>query len=302
MSRQTEYWERNYEVGSFGIGYLDKELRGIAKSDLILIGARSGAGKSTIANRIFQKNCEDGRKCALFSLENFNDDLYSHDVMMEYKNITRNFSITPRMWQMNKFKVDYDALEKAEAIVEKRYAGKYIINRQADYTKEKLKKDMIKACEEGKELIILDHIDYVDKDNPNADDLSFMTDLMKTIRELQDKHQVAVVALSHLRKPTNSRDSVIIPNENEFIGSSNKSKEATCVILIAPDDEGNMKMQDDNTKATWFCIRKLRNGGITNKCARLFYDKRNDLYLDKYEIYGVNYAGTKTEFIEKVGE
>lgn len=301
MSRQTDYWERNYEVGSFGIAYLDKELQGIAKSDLVLIGARSGAGKSTIANRIFQKNCEDGRKCALFSLENFNDDLYSHDVMMEYKNITRNFSITPRMWQMNKFKIDYEALEKAEAIVEERYKGKYIVNRQFEYTKEKLKQDMVKACENGKELIILDHIDYVDKDNPNADDLTFMTDLMKTIRALQDKYQVAVVALSHLRKPTTSRESVIIPNENEFIGSSNKAKEATCVILIAPDDDGNMKMQDDDTKATWFCIRKLRNGGISNKCARLFYDKRNDLYLDEYEIYGVNYSGTKTQFIEKVG-
>lgn len=301
MSRQTDYWERNYEVGSFGIAYLDKELQGIAKSDLVLIGARSGAGKSTIANRIFQKNCEDGRKCALFSLENFNDDLYSHDVMMEYKNITRNFSITPRMWQMNKFKVDYESLEKAEAIVEERYKGKYIVNRQFEYTKEKLKQDMVRACENGKELIILDHIDYVDKDNPNADDLTFMTDLMKTIRALQDKYQVAVVALSHLRKPTASRESVIIPNENEFIGSSNKAKEATCVILIAPDDDGNMKMQDDDTKATWFCIRKLRNGGISNKCARLFYDKRNDLYLDEYEIYGVNYSGTKTQFIEKVG-
>ena len=301
MSRQTEYWERNYEVGSFGIKYLDKELQGIAKSDLILIGARSGAGKSTIANRIFQKNCDDGKKCALFSLENFNDDLYSHDVMIEYKNITKCFYITPRMWQMNKFKIDYEALEQAEAIVEKRYEGKYIVNRQFEYTKEKLKQDMIKACENGKELIILDHIDYVDKDNPNSDDLTFMTDLMKTIRALQDKYQVAVVALSHLRKPTVAKESVIIPNENEFIGSSNKSKEATCVILIAPDDDGNMKMQDDNIKATWFCIRKLRNGGISNKCARLFYDKQNDLYLDEYEIYGVNYVGTKTEFIEKVG-
>lgn len=259
------------------------------------------SGKSTIANSIFQRNCEDGRKCALFSLENFNDDLYSHDVMIEYKRITKNFSITPRSWQMNKFKVDYDALEKAESIVEKRYEGKYIINRQLGYTIEKLKADMIKACKDGKELIILDHIDYVDKDNPRTDDLTFMTDLMKTIRALQDEYGAAVVALSHLRKPTYSSSSVIIPNENEFIGSSNKAKEATVVILIAPDDEGNVKSVDDNTKGTWFCIRKLRNGGITNKCAKLFYDKKTDKYLSFYEVYSVNYAGTKVEFLEKGG-
>ena len=300
MSRQTEYWERNNNVGYFGITYLDKELSGIAKSDLILIGARSGAGKSTIANRIFQKNCEDGRNCALFSLENFTDDLYSHDVMIEYKSITRHYAITPRQWQMNDFKVDWDALDKAEKKVEERYRGKYIINRQLGYTKEKLKEDMKKAVKDGKELIILDHIDYVDKDNPNADDISFMTDLMKTIRALQDEYKVAVVALSHLRKPLSRNTSVIIPNENEFIGSSNKAKEATAVILISPDDDGNIKSRDDNLKGTWFCIRKLRNGGITNKCAKLLYDKRTDEYMSSYELYSVNYEGTKTEFLEKV--
>ena len=299
MSRQTDYWERNNNVGYFGINYLDKELRGIAKSDLILIGARSGAGKSTIANRIFQKNCEDGRSCALFSLENFNDDLYSHDVMIEYKNLTKHYSITPRMWQMNEFKVDYEALEKAEKIVEERYKGKYIINRQLGYNKEKLKSDMVKACEDGKELIILDHIDYVDKDNPNADDISFMTDLMKTIRALQDEYKVAVVALSHLRKPV-YKSTVIIPNENEFIGSSNKAKESTVVILIAPDDDGNVMSMDDNLKKTWFCIRKSRIGGINNKCAKLLYDRRTDQYLNSYELYTVNYDGSKVEFIEKV--
>lgn len=301
MTRQIDYWERNYKVGSFGITYLDKELQGIAKSDLILIGARTGAGKSTIANSIFQKNCEEGRKCALFSLENFSDDLYSHDVMIEYKNITHNFSITPRMWQMNEFKIDYEALEKAEAIVEERYKQKYLIGRQSGYSKERLKEDMIKACKEGIELIILDHIDYVDKDNPNENDISFVTDLMKTIRTLQDENKVAVVALSHLRKPAFGRETVIIPNENEFIGSSNKVKEATCVILIAPDDDGNMKNLDDNVKGTWFCIRKLRGTGISNKCAKLYYDRRYDKYLDKYEVYSVNYSGTKMEMVEMVG-
>lgn len=297
MTRQTEYWGKNYRVGDFGIKYLDEELNGIAKSDLILIGARSGAGKSSIANSIFRLNCSLGRNCALFSLENFDDDLYSHDVMIEYKNITRHYGITPRQWQMNEFKVDYDALAKSEDIVEKRYAGKYIVNRQLGYGKEKLEADMIDACKAGKELVIIDHIDYIDKDNPDANDISFMTDLMKTIRALQDEYKVAIVALSHLRK-TNSNSNVIIPNENEFIGSSNKAKESTAVILFAPDDDGNAEVCDDVIKKTWCCIRKLRNGGITNKAAKLFYDKRQDTYSDEYELYSVNYSGTKADILE----
>lgn len=297
MSRQLEYWERNYCVGKFGVKYLDEELKGIARSDLILIGARSGAGKTSLANLIFETNKRDGKKVALFSLENFNGDLYSHDVMVEYKNITHHYGITPRQWQMNLFKIDYEALEKAESLVEERYRGARIFGRQMNYGKDDLARDLKKVSADGVELIVLDHIDYVDKDNPNESDVSFMTALMKEIRCLQEQYGIAVVALSHLRKPAFKSD-VIIPNENEFIGSSNKAKEATAVIMFAPDDDGNVKMMDDTLKQTWCCIRKLRNGGISNKCAKLFFDKRIDKYTDNYELYSVNYSGTKLERIK----
>lgn len=298
MSGQLEYWKRNYCVGKFGVKYLDDELEGIAKRDLILIGARSGASKISLANLIFEKNKKDGRKVALFSLENFNGDLYSHDVMIEYKNITHHYGITPRQWQMNLFKIDYEALEKAEAIVEKKYKDALIFGRQMNYGKDELARDLKKVSASGVELIILDHIDYVDKDNPNESDVSFMTSLMKTIRCLQEQYGVAIVALSHLRKPGFKND-VIIPNENEFIGSSNKAKESTVVIMFAPDDEGNINLLDDTLKQTWCCIRKLRNGGISNKCAKLYYDKNIDRYIYQYELYAVNYSGTKLERLGK---
>ena len=79
-----DYWHENYKVGSFGIDYLDRKLNGIAKSDLTLIGARSGSGKSSIANRIYSINNKN-IKCTLFSLENFDGDLYSQNVYLKYK-------------------------------------------------------------------------------------------------------------------------------------------------------------------------------------------------------------------------
>lgn len=296
-----EYWKDNYRVGSFGVSYLDKKLNGIAKSDLIIIGARSGAGKSSIANRIYSINSPNV-KCILFSLENFSGDLYSHSVYIKYKKYTKNYSITPRQWQMNDFKIDYDALDMAENEVQKELENKYIITRKPEYTIEKLKNDMIKACDDGCELLIIDHLDYVDKDNPNENDNKHITDLMRTIRGLQDAFKVAVVAISHLRKPENMKQPIIIPNENEFIGSSNKVKEATVVIMFAPDDAGNLKSLDDDLKRTWCCIRKNRYGGTDNKCANLTFNKKTDEYSTKYEVHSINYIGTEAQLLYIEGD
>jgi len=49
------YMEQNKRVGKFGVSYLDDKLRGILQGDLILIGARSGAGKSSIATNCSNK-------------------------------------------------------------------------------------------------------------------------------------------------------------------------------------------------------------------------------------------------------
>lgn len=294
-----DYWGDNYKVGEFGINYLDKKLGGIAKSDLILIGSRSGAGKTTIANKIYTQNCIDGR-CVLFSLENFSGDLYSDRVYKKYKEYSRNYNITPRQWLMGEFKKNYEALERAESEVQKENKNKYIITRQPQYTIEKLKADMVKACEDGCQLLIIDHLDYVDKDNPTENDVSHITDLMRTIRGLQDAFKVAVVAVSHLRKPENARIPIKIPNENEFIGSSNKVKEATIVVMFAPDDEGNLDLMQDNLKRTWCCIRKNRFGGTDNKCANLIFNKDTGEYEKKYEIHSVNYLGTETKMIETI--
>ena len=84
-----KYWERNKKVGVFGVPYLDAELHGIAKTDLVLIGARSGAGKSSLAKIIY--NANDKSKTALFSLENYDGDVEMSLLRQEYAKLTGNW-------------------------------------------------------------------------------------------------------------------------------------------------------------------------------------------------------------------
>ena len=300
-SRLLKYMSENKKVGIFGITYLDEKLKGILRGDLIIIGARSGAGKSTLSNIIATVNARLGVKVALFSLENFKDDNFVEKAYYEYIRQMKDYSISLRDFASGDFDICREALDKAEEYAEQCYKGINVINRQVNFSIEDLKNGIIDQVKnKGVNLIVLDHLDYVDKYD-NDTDYTHMNSLMKTIRELQDEYKVAVVAISHLRKAYNSKFSPIIPSIDEFIGSSNKVKEATCVIMFAPDDEGNYKMAKDNTgkKSTWCCVRKLRMGGIDNRAAKLIFNTRTGDYDKNYELYSVDYAGTKTELIEE---
>lgn len=300
-SRLLKYMSENKKVGIFGITYLDEKLKGILRGDLIIIGARSGAGKSTLSNIIATVNAQLGVKVALFSLENFKDDNFVEKAYYFYKKEMKDYNLSLRDFASGDFDICREALDKAEEYAEQCYKGINVINRQVNFSIEDLKNGIIDQVKnKGVNLIVLDHLDYVDKYD-NDTDYTHMNSLMKTIRELQDEYKVAVVAISHLRKAYNSKFSPIIPSIDEFIGSSNKVKEATCVIMFAPDDEGNYKMAKDNMgkKSTWCCVRKLRMGGIDNRAAKLIFNTRTGDYDKNYELYSVDYAGTKTELIEE---
>lgn len=292
--RSYKIFKENKKVGNFGIQYLDDKLKGILKSDLILIGARSGAGKSTIANMVAKANKD--KKVALLSLENFEGDLFINDVYYRYMDKTRNYDYDMRAFISGQYQLDDEVLRQCELEAEKATTFAKNVYRQDDYGIKKIKEDIIRSAEAGIELIIIDHLDYIDKDNPNENDNSHITELMKTIRQAQDIFKVAVIAVSHLRK-SNGKEPPVVPNMDEFIGSSNKVKQSTAVIMIAPDDSSNENAVVDHLKATWCCVRKLRNGGIDNKTARLYFNKKTGSYEQKYDICKVNYSGTEVEEI-----
>lgn len=286
------YMNRNKKVGEFGIKYLDDKTDGILKSDLVLIGARSGAGKSTLAEIIAINNAKKGYPVHLFSLENFEGDNFITRAYYKYKSLSGDYKISQRQFASGNFNKNMDYLIQAQKEVEKNYTNITMIARKNGYTIQTLCDDFDNACQAGAQLIILDHIDYIDKDNNNLDDINHVTRIMNKIREAQDKYGVAVVAFSHLRKPV-GKDLPVIPSIDEFIGSSNKAKQATAVIMVAPDDKTNEDNPDTTRKSTWFCIRKLRMGGIDNKAARLFFDRKTGNYESEYREVITNYSGTK---------
>lgn len=299
-----EYWKKNRIVGHYGVPYLDRELLGIAKTDLVLIGSRAGSGKSTLARLIYNTN--DKKKTALFSLENYDGDVQMA-LSRKLYNETYGTKFDSRRWQTGYgLNINEDALNKVINQTNESIECSFLFGRNAPnddpekraWTIKTLTEKIIWCATHGVELTIIDHLDYLDRDDPNESDNTHVTELMKAIRTAQELGS-AIVAISHLRKPMGNVENLIVPNENEFIGSSNKVKQATQVIMFAPANEGDA----ENGYGTWCCIRKNRNGGIKNQAAKLFFMPATETYKPEYLVYTVNYAGTKVsqEPVETVG-
>ena len=113
MRTYKDYIGQDKLKAKFGIKYLDDNFTGILEDDFWLIGARSGAGKSTIADIIAQYNASAGKRITLITLENFEGDLETQKAYYAYKAITKDYSFTLRDFKAGQFKQDKDALNKA---------------------------------------------------------------------------------------------------------------------------------------------------------------------------------------------
>lgn len=303
-----EYFKENARIAQYGIPYLDDKLKGINANALVLIGARSGAGKSTLADIIAQTNRYNKNKVHLFVLENFDGDLPLVRGYYLYKSLSGNKDLDINDWVCGNFERDEKAFRDMELSINESFRDLRVTTRNvSNYTIDDLKNDLIKSYSDEKEpcrLFIIDHIDYLYKENEGISDNQHISDIMSMLREFQYANKgCAIVAFSHLRKPTNSKDIPAVPSMDEFQGSSNKVKQSTVVITVAPDDntneENSLNNANTDLRSTWFCVRKSRFGGIDNKVARMDFDIKTGKYLKYYQLCTVNYRGEILDKKEK---
>ena len=294
---------KNHElVGHFGMSYLDQKLHGILKSDLILIGARSGAGKSTIANQIAYNNAKSGVMVSLFSLENYRNEFELTEIYKECRKLCPYYfddDIDFREFKSRIKKYPEKIYKNAYANVMENTKNISLIAREpGGFNIGNLQIKFVEHAKAGAQLFIIDHIDYFDMHKPQASENQNISEIMREIRNLQDVYGVPVVLISHLRKGIKE---TIIPTLEDFMGTSNKVKESTMVILFAPADDDNYD-NTSNIKKTYVAIRKERGLGAFNTVCRIGFDLKSKAYEDHFEVLKVNYWGTKVEPIDKTPE
>lgn len=283
-------FDKHKLVGKFGISYLDNNLHGILQSDLILIGARSGAGKTTISNHIAYHNALNGIKVSLFSLEDFEHEFELTAIYKECCKIYPHGWIDFRQFKsrIKEFPTHIENEAKEET---KRNMSKILLvsRNPSGFNIQNLAEKFVEHARAGAQLVIIDHIDYFDFHNPQVSENQNISEIMRETRKLQDVYNIPVIMISHLKKGL--RDT-IIPTLEDFMGTSNKVKEATTVILLAPHDV-ELSNNASNIRHTWICIRKERGMGVFNTACKIGFDLQKKEYQTEYKLHEVNYWGTK---------
>ena len=270
----------------YEVSFLDDILVGIMPHDLILLGAYTGAGKTALASHIAKKNAGRGRRVAYFALEGEPKEIerrikYSFVIWQARSDGLGNHlrGISYRRW----YACLYDDVvgyldEWAQRQVEEFLGSMSTYYRGSDFTSDDLER-LFFAIQDQTDLIILDHLHYIDTDDSNEN--RAYKRIIKAIRNASLSIGVPVLCLAHLRKQ-DRKNQQAVPGLDEFHGSSDIVKIATQVITLArAEDRESSRPYISNT---YMHVAKDRMDGATRFAAEIGFDVVSKFYADKYRL------------------
>ena len=130
------------------------------------------------------------------------------------------------------------------------------------------------------DIIILDHVHMVE--SGQAKDLETQKRTVALLREIALREGIPVIAISHLRKRQGGAKDRVMPDLADLHGSSELSKIATQVVLIARDWKS--EPTSENLSPTLFHVIKDRRGRHTALLARINYNRAKARYETRYEL------------------
>ena len=269
---------------SFGVKFLDDAMGGITRRDLVLIGAKTGSGKTQLASNIAMTNCRAGKRVHYFALEAEDREI---ERRMKFQLLAaiyyRDFvgaHIKLRYIDWYNGRLDYvlGRFER-EADEELRELTRNLSTyyRVDSFTSDDFAKHL-DAIREETDLAVLDHFHYVDStdDNENRGHKR----IVKQIRDSVLRAEKPVIVIGHIRK-SDPKVTPLVPTEEAFHGSSDIVKIATKAIMIAPDYE--TETGNPSLWSTYMQIVKCRqDSSLTRYVARVNYDTKHDAYEEFY--------------------
>ncbi len=246
---------RGIRTGIYG---LDKMTNGLQKSDLILLAARPGGGKTSLGMNIATYSAlNDGKKVAIFSLE------MSKEQIIQRAICSIAFVDSTKVKEGRLSKEDWQAI----------YAAKEKLAKADIFVDEGFSKtpaDIISKCrrlkrEKGLDLVMIDYLQLMQGGGKSSDNRTLeIGDITRTLKMAARELDVPILLLSQLSRGTESRanhrpmpsdlrDSgsieqdadiiMFIYNPNMYIDDKNKrmvrAPEEMCELIVAKHRNGN---------------------------------------------------------------
>lgn len=279
----------------YGVPYLDMATGGIRRSELCVIGGRTGAGKTELGTLIAQYNAARMKNVYLFALEANKNEietrigfrLFSKLYYQKYKE-----PIYYRPFIDGEYNFKYmDLLREVETKLALNYEWLKRLYRDKEFGVMEFVAELY-AIKDDADLVILDHLGHLDFDDDN--EVHNVKMAIKRIRDMALLYQVPIVVIAHFRK--GDRNSAqLVPDLEEFHGTSEISKVATQVITMARHEE--IKSQQ-HINPTIFKVCKLRiDGSATRYVGIQQYNTKTNRYDNDCSIGKLTNGGKEIELL-----
>lgn len=296
LKRKKKRIQLNESGLSTGVRYLDKALGGILPNDLVIIGAKTGAGKSELVTSIAMTNALKGKRVHHFALEAEEDEIMDRIIFKqvaqiyynssEYKGAYKKIHLNFLDWSAGKFEKELNGLEeKILPELEELLESYNVFYRSQDFGILDAMR-MILSIKDQTDLIIIDHLHYIDFDEANEN--KAVADITKKIKDLAIISEKPIILVSHLRK-MDPRYAGGLPSLEDFHGTSNISKIATKAIILAPCFD---KTKDVRHFYTYMRVLKNRKDGQRSRyTARCIWDVSTNNYLPNFALGDLSFDG-----------
>ncbi len=287
VGERQERLDQARDLIKTGVPFLDTVLLGMRKSDLLLIGGRSGGGKTELATQIAKVNAMHGKRVYYFALEAEDREIerrimYRIIANLFYRDPDRpKIELSYRDWLYGLLDAPLAPYElAAQETIELKYKTLFTIYRKREFMVSHFERYML-AIKDKADLVIIDHLDYFDYDEHTEENRAKKR-TVKGIRDLALLTKIPVVLIAHIRKK-DKMTKAIMPDLEDFMGSSDVYKISTMSVLLAPyksESGGNPK-----SWPTLMRVAKFRvEGSVERYVGKVYFDIEKNEYEQGYSL------------------
>lgn len=224
IDKNIEEYKKTIEILETGLPLVDKMLEGgFLKKELIVLGGKTGGGKSIMAGNIFYNMAKQGHNCAYFSLEISNE-------MVVSRLIGAKANISPTRVMIKQLEGD-ELKRKNEAKAKISVWEEFMHFYDNIYSLPLLEKEI---RDNEFDFVIIDFIQNVMM--PKGDEYERLSFVALSLQKLAKERNVCILALSQLSNEVNrSKKTDII----EYKGSGSIATACDLGFFIEPGRAGD---------------------------------------------------------------
>ncbi len=250
-------WDK-YRGIPTGIGLLDSTITGLNRSDLIVLAARPGVGKTSFGLNIARHaSVVSKRRVAFFSLEMSREQLASRLLSTEASvegTKLRSGDLNDDEW--TRIIEAGDILGKAELYFDDA-PGITVPQMKAKVRRLK-----------NVDLVIVDYLQLMSGGKKTDNRVNEISDITRNLKIMAKELDVPVIAMSQLRRPT-ERSKDHRPGLSELRDSGSIEQDADIVIFLHREaynaaSEGGEVTEDMDTSAAQIIVAKNRHGATVD--------------------------------------